>query len=86
MGKRELIGDVDNITSYSVLHNSTNVLCRGLPGLSVGENVRLIGEQAKSHVHRYLKMISEGVNPAFHAWVIIERVMVEVAELKDVSF
>lgn len=86
MGKRELIGDVDNITSYSVSHNSTNVLFRGLPGLSVGENVRLIGEQVKSHVHRYFKMINEDVNLALHAWVIIERVMVEVAELKDVLF
>lgn len=84
VGKRQLIGNVDNVASYPVSHNSTNVPRRGSSGSSVVEKVCLIGEQAKSHARREFKTMREDINPALHARVIIERVAVEVAELRDV--
>ena len=55
VGKRQLIGDVDDVGSYTVLHNSTYVLRRGPPGSSVVENICLIGEEAKGHARRDLE-------------------------------
>ena len=81
VGKRELIGDVNNIVSYAVSHDSTNVLRRRSSGSSIIERVCLIHEEAKGHACRYFKTMGEGINPALHAPVIIERIAVEVAEL-----
>lgn len=66
-------------------HNSINVLRRGLSDLSIVEKVRLIGEKAKTHTCRYLKTLERSINLALYAWIVIERVTVEVAELKDIS-
>ncbi len=66
-------------------HNSTNVLRRGSLGSSVVERVCLIGEQATGHACKDLKTMGEGINPALYARVVIERVVIEVAELRGVS-
>ena len=81
IGKRELIDDFDDVVSYTVLHNSANVLCGWSSSLNVIERVYLIREEAKGNARRYLKTMGEGINPAFHARVVIERVTVEGAEL-----
>lgn len=86
IGKRQLIVNVDNVTPYTVTHNSTNVPYRGQPGSSVVKGVCFIGEKVKSHVRRYLKTIEKSINPAFHAWVVIESVVVKVAKFKVVPF
>ena len=65
-------------------HDSTNILCRGSPGSSVLERVGLIGEEAKGHARRHFKTSGESINPAFHAWVVIKRVAVEVAEFRGI--
>ena len=62
-------------------HNSADVLRRRSLSPSVIESVSLIYEETEDHACRYLKMMGEGVNPAFHARVVIERVAVKVAEL-----
>lgn len=67
-----------------MLHNSTNVLCRGLLGSNVVERVYLISEQAKDHTRKDFKTMGEGINQALHARVVIERITVKVAELKDI--
>ena len=84
VGKRKLVGDVDNVVSYTVPHNSTNVLRRGLSSLSIVKGVRLIGEKAKGHACRHLKTMRESINPVFHAWVVIERIAVKVAKFRGV--
>lgn len=84
-GKRELIGNVNNVTSYTMSHNSTNILHREPLGSSVVEGVCFISKKAKGHTCRYLKTIGESINSTFHAWVVIERVVIEVAEFKNVS-
>ena len=81
VGKKELIGDVNDVTSYAMSHDSANVLHRRSSGSSIIERVCLIREEAKGHACRYLKAMREGINPALHARVIIERVAVEVAKL-----
>lgn len=67
VGKRKLVGNVDNVASYIMAHNSINVLCKESLSLSVIEGVRLIGEEAKGHARRHLKMIRESINPTFYA-------------------
>lgn len=34
VGKGQLIGNIDDVASYTVPYNSTNILCRGPPGSS----------------------------------------------------
>lgn len=53
-------------------------------GLNIVERLRLIGKQVKSHICRDFKTMEEDINLALHTRVIIERIAVEVAELKDV--
>lgn len=84
VSKKELISNVNNVASNIVLHNSTNVLRKGQLGLSVIEKVGVIGEEAKSHARKYLKMMEEYINPVLHACVIIERVAAKVAEFRGV--
>lgn len=67
-----------------MLYNSTNVFCKGLPGLSVVKKIGLVGEEAKGHACRHLKTMGESINSAFHAWVIIKRVAVKVAKFRGV--
>ena len=81
LGKKELISNVNIIRSYTVSYNSMNVLRNGSLDSSVIERVCLICEKAKGHACRYLKTMGEGIDLAFHTWVVIERVAVEVAEL-----
>lgn len=52
VGKRQLISDVDDVASYTVLHDSTDVLHRGPLGLSIVKKVDLIGEKPKGHARR----------------------------------
>lgn len=85
IGKKQLIGNIDNIASYTIPHNSTNILHRGLLSSSFIKRVCLIGEEVKSHACMYLKTMRESINPAFHARVIIECVTVKIAELKGVT-
>ena len=79
VGKRELIGNVNDIVSYAMPHDSANVLRRRSSGSSIIERVRLIREDAKGHACRYLKAMGEGINLVLYARVVIERVVVEVA-------
>ena len=86
VGKRQLIGNIDNIASYTVLHDSADVLRRGLLGPNIIKRVSLIHEETKNYAHRHLKTMGEDINLAFHARVVIERVAIEVAELGCVLF
>lgn len=78
IGKGELIGHVNNIASYAVLHDSANILYRGSSDLSIIQKVCLIRKKAKDYACRYFKTIGEGVNLALYVWVVIEHVMVKV--------
>ena len=81
VGKRELIGDVNNVASYAVPHDSANVLRRRSLGLSIIERVRLICKETKGHACGYRRTMGEGINPALYARVVIECVAVKVAKL-----
>ena len=81
-----MIGDVDDVASYTVLHDSTHVLRRGPSGLSIVESVGFIGEEAKGYARRHLKTMEQSINPALHAWVIVECVAVKVTELRCLPF
>ena len=67
-------------------HNSTNILRRGPLGSNVVERVYLIGKEVKGHACRYLETMGESINSAFHTWVVIERIAVEIAESRGVPF
>ena len=81
VGKIELIDNIDNVAFYIVLHDSTNVFRRWSSGLSIIDRVCFICEEAKNNTRKYLKIMKEGINLAFHAQVIIKYIAVEVTEL-----
>lgn len=57
IGKKQLISIDNNIATYTMLHNSTNVLCKGPSGSSVVKGVCLIDKKAKRHICRYFKIM-----------------------------
>lgn len=67
-----------------MLHNSTNVLRKGLLDLNIVKSIRLIDEEVKDHACRYLKTMEKSINSAFLVWVVIERVTIKLAKLRDV--
>lgn len=67
-----------------MLYNSINILNKRPSGLSFIEKIRLIDEKVKGYASRYFKTIEESINPVFYAWVIIECVVVKVAEFRGV--
>ncbi len=81
VGERQLIGDVDDVASYAVSHNSADVLRRRSSSPSVIKSVGLIRKETEGHACRHLETMGESINPAFHTRVVIEYVAVEVAEL-----
>lgn len=52
--------------------------------MSIINGVTFISEEVKGHTCRYLEIMEECINPALHAWIVIEHVVVEVTELRDV--
>ena len=80
-----MIGDINNVASYTMSNDSADVLCRGLSSPSVIERVSLICEETKDHARRYFKIMGEGVNPVFYAQIVIEHVTVGVVELGCIS-
>lgn len=85
VGQKQLISNVNNIVFYTVPHNSTHVLRRGPLVSSVIESIGLIGEEAKGYTCRYFKTMKKSINPVLYTWVIIERIAIEVIELRGVS-
>lgn len=86
VGKKELIGDVDNIAPYTIPHNNTNLLYRGLLSSSIIKRVDFISKEAKGYAYRYLKIMGESINPVFHIQGIMEYVTIKGAELKGIAF
>lgn len=84
IGKKKLVGNINDVAPYIMSYNSTNVLCRGSPSLSIVENVGFIGEEVKGHACRYVKMMGESINLAFHTWVVIKHIAIEVAKFRGV--
>lgn len=82
IGKRQLIDNVNNITSYTISHNNMYVLRIGLLGSSIVESVGFIGEEAKSYTCRNLKTMGKSINLAFYIWIVIEHIAIEVTKLK----
>ncbi len=86
IGKIHLIGNVNNVVSYIVPHNNTNILRKRPSGLSVVKRVYFIGKEAKGHAYRYLKTMGESINLAFHTCVVIESIADKIAEFRGVPF
>lgn len=85
VGKRQLIGNVNYVAYYAVLHHSADVLRKRLLGLSVIKKVNLISEKTKGYCRSYFKTMRKGINLAFYTKVVIEGVTVKVAELGSVT-
>lgn len=62
-----------------------HVLCKWSLRLSIVERVSLISEEVKGYGGKNLKTMGKSINPALHAWVVIERVVVKVAKLRGIS-
>lgn len=77
-----MIDDVNNVASYTMSHKSTHILRMGLSGSSVVKSVGFNGEEIKGNACRNLKTMGKSINPALHAWVVVDRVVVEVIEFR----
>lgn len=53
MGKKKLVGNINNVISYIILYNSTKILCKGLLDSNIIKKVGFIDEMAKNHAYRY---------------------------------
>lgn len=84
-GKKKLVGDVNNVASNIVPHNSTNVLRMGPSGSNVIERVHFIGKKTKSYARSYFKTMRKSINPIFHTWVVIKCVAVKVDKFGGIS-
>ncbi len=78
VGNIELIGNINNISSYIVLRNGINVWCKGLLRLTIIMKECLIGEKVKGYAYRYLKIMKECINPTLYAWVVVKGITVKV--------
>lgn len=54
-------------------------------GSNVIKRVHFIGKKTKSYARSYFKTMRESINPVFHTWVIIKRVVVKVDKFGGVS-
>lgn len=54
--------------------------------MSVIEKIRLVGQKAKDNACWYLEAMGEDINLVFHARVIIEDIVVEIAKLIGIPF
>lgn len=57
-----MIYDIDDIASYVVPHDSSNVLDRELLSMSIVKEVYLIGQESEGNTYQYFEMVKEGVN------------------------
>ena len=53
--KKKLIGNVNYVASYALLHNDTHVLGRRLSSSSIVKKVNFISQKAKCNISWYLK-------------------------------
>lgn len=67
-----------------MLHNSTNVLDKGLSNTSVIKRVCFVGQEAKGNTRRHFEAMEEGVNLAFYTRIIIKGIAVKVVKLRGV--
>lgn len=84
IGKRKLIGNIDNITSYVILHDSANVLGTRLLNTNISEGLHLIDQKTKDNACWYLKVMHKGVNLALYTRVVVQVIAVKVVKLRDV--
>lgn len=80
-----MIYNIDNIASYGVPHDSSNVLGKGLSSMSVLKKICFIGQKAKGNACQYFEAVTEGVDLALYAQVVVEGIAVKIAELRGIS-
>lgn len=66
ISKWKLIGDVNNIATYLIMHDCPHILGGGTLGLSIVKTVYLIYQKAKGNTCWYLKAIGKRINPILH--------------------
>lgn len=66
-----MICNVDNIASYAVPHDSSNVLGRGLSSINIIKKVRLVSQEAKGNALWYFEAVREGVDLALYAQLLL---------------
>lgn len=83
--KNMLIGDINNFSSYLILHNSINILDKKLLSINIIEEICLISWEDKNNTYWHLKILEKNVNLAFYIQIIIEGIGFEIVKLKATS-
>ena len=86
VGKRQLICNINNIAAYAVLNDGTYILGWWPTRSRVVERISFVSWEAQGNAGWYLETVRKRVDPAFHAWVIVQGVPVEVAEFRRILF
>ena len=79
-----MIGNVNNVPSYTVLHNRSNVLCIRLSGFRVVKRICLMGKVVKGYICRYFKLMEEFIYSILDAWVVDKGITVKVVKLRGI--
>lgn len=75
-----------NVASYIILHNSTNVLCKGLLNLNIVKKVGFISKEAKNYTRKYFKIREKSINLVFYIQVVVKHIVAKVVEVRDILF
>lgn len=67
-------------------HNSTYILGGGLSSTNVTGGVCFVSQEAKGNARWYLEAMREGIDPVFHATVVVEAIAIKIAKLIGVQF
>lgn len=84
--QKKQMDNVDNVILYVILYNKTNIRCSKMFDPSVDKIICFMGDEAKNHIYRYLKTITEYNNIVFYIRIIVKYVIVKIVEFRDVLF
>lgn len=71
MNKKKFISDIENVTSYKILHNTMDVLGRKLSRINIIKKVNFITQKVKRNACWYLKTMKTCINLNFYSQIII---------------
>lgn len=73
-------GDVNNVIAYLMVYNYPYVLGWKTLNLSIIERIHFVYQEAKSNACEYLKVIRKCIGPALDTKVIVQYVVIEIAQ------
>lgn len=84
--QEKLVGHLDNIAVYAIAYNYSYILSQKTSSSIILEQVSFICQEVESNARRNLKTIEERIDLAFPNRVIIQHVMIKIAQFREIRF